>query len=227
MGGGKLTTYLQKHLPLDKLKACLPLSLEPSDLMLVHRALDPQKEGPSPGLDGVSAKVYRTFESFFVPLMHHTHSYLLGGGLLDQTWSKGVQTNIPKGSFNDSITELRPLTIVNVMLKWISTIFLLQLEDICLQVVPTQQAGFMKGRDMYQNLHHCRSFGEAMPQGFVLAVDFENAYNTIAFEHAHVMFKMMRLPTGMIALIMQLLQSPVSFCNKGIVVLDVVWTPEQ
>ena len=49
--------------------------------MLVHRALDQQKEGPSPGVDGVSAKVYKTFESFFVPLMRYTYSYLFGGRL--------------------------------------------------------------------------------------------------------------------------------------------------
>ena len=48
--------------------------------------------------------------------------------------------------------------MVNVMLKWISTILLLQLEDVFGQLVPPQQAGFIKGRDMYQNLHHCRSY---------------------------------------------------------------------
>ena len=106
--------------------------------------------------------MYKTFESFFVPLMHHTYTYLLSGGLLDQTWSMGVQTNIPKGSCTDSITELRPLTIVNVMLKWISTILLLQLHDVFLQLVPTQKAGLMKVRDMYQNLLHSSSFQKAL-----------------------------------------------------------------
>ena len=47
-----------------------------------------------------------------------------------------------------------------------------------------------------------------MPEGFVLAVDFEKAYNTITFKYAHVMCW---LPTSMIALMMQLLQSPVFF----------------
>ena len=48
-------------------------------------------------------------------------------------------------------------------------------------VAPTQQASFMKGRYMYQNLHHCRSFWEAMPEGFVLAADFEKG-----IQHHHV-----------------------------------------
>ena len=37
-------------------------------MTLVHRALDQQKDGPSPGLDGLLVKVYNTFEDFFVPL---------------------------------------------------------------------------------------------------------------------------------------------------------------
>ena len=61
----------------------------------------------------------------------------------------GVQINIPKGSLTDSVMELRPRTIVNVMLKWISTVVLLQLEDLFGQLVPPQQAGFMNGRDMH------------------------------------------------------------------------------
>ena len=67
----------------------------------------------------------------------HIHIFV-GGGLLDQSWSMGVQINIPKRSFTDSITEPRPLTLVNVMLKWISTILFLQLEDVFVQLVPTQ-----------------------------------------------------------------------------------------
>ena len=59
----------------------------------------------------------------------------------------------------------------------------------------------------------------------MLALDFDKAYNTITFEHAHVMFHLMGLPTGMIAVMMQLLQSLVSFCIQGIVIPDVVWTP--
>ena len=119
----------------------------------MHRAFDQQNDGPPRCLDGVSAKVYKTFESFFVPLVHHTCALLLWGGLVDKTWSMGVQINIPKGNFTDSINQLRLLTIVNMMLKWITTILLLQPEDVVMQLVPTQQTGFMKGRDFYQGPH--------------------------------------------------------------------------
>ena len=47
-------------------------------------------------------QVYKTFDFFFVPLMHHTYSCVPGGGHLDDTWSMGVEINIPKGNFTDS-----------------------------------------------------------------------------------------------------------------------------
>ena len=40
----------------------------------------------------------------------------------------------------------------------------------------------MKGRDMHENLHHCRSYGDSMPEGFLLSVDFQKAHNTITFD---------------------------------------------
>ena len=126
----KLADCLSKFLPFRKVKSSLPLFLKPANVTLVHTALDPQKYGPLPGLDGVSAKLYKTFESFFVPVMHHTDSSPLGGGLLYSAWSMGVEINIPKGNLTDSILELRPLTIVNVLLKWISSILLLQLQNV-------------------------------------------------------------------------------------------------
>ena len=79
MGGGKLSEYLNKFVPLKKLKSSLPLLLWRADITLVHKALDQQKDGPSPLMDGLSAKVYKTLEFYFLPLMHQTYSYLLGG----------------------------------------------------------------------------------------------------------------------------------------------------
>ena len=92
------------HVPLGKVPKALPLLLNMEDCTLVHRALDLQKDGPSPSLDEVSPKVYRVFEDFFVPLMHHTYRYLLGGGELLHDCSVGVQVIVPKGGFSDSMT---------------------------------------------------------------------------------------------------------------------------
>ena len=54
-----------------------------------------------------------------------------------------------------------------------------------------------------------------MSEGFLLSVDFENAYNIITFEHAQVMSQLMGLPAGMIAWMMRLLQSPVVLYTGG------------
>ena len=80
-------------------------------------------------------KVYRTLEDFFVPLMQMTYNRVLGGGLL-HSWSMGVQVSVPKAGLSNSVSQIRPPTIVNVMLKWISTVLYLQVEDVISQMVP-------------------------------------------------------------------------------------------
>ena len=44
------------------------------------------------------------------------------------------------------------------MLKSICTIPSLQLENVITQMVPHEHAGFMKGCDIYQNIHHCQTY---------------------------------------------------------------------
>ena len=68
--------------------------------------------------------------------MHQPYFYLLGMGHLDDAWFMGVQINSPKGCFKDAITEKRPLKIVNLIFRWISTILLLRLEGVLGQLIP-------------------------------------------------------------------------------------------
>ena len=81
----------------------------------------------------------------------------------------------------------------------------------------------MKGRDVYQHIHHCRTYSETTQTGFLLSVDFENTYDSVTFEHASLMFEWTGLPPIMLHLLSQLLQSPVQYCIQGTVVHSVVW----
>ena len=46
VGGDKPAAYVKKYLPLDKLKACLPLVLKPADLDISAHCVEPIKRGP-------------------------------------------------------------------------------------------------------------------------------------------------------------------------------------
>ena len=116
VGVRRLQSYLSSHINFEKMRKVLPLLLKTADRSLIHRALDLQKDGPSPGLDGVAPKVYRTFEDFFVPLMVYrtfedffvplmemTYKHLWGGGGLLPSWSMGVQVSVPKAGLSNSV----------------------------------------------------------------------------------------------------------------------------
>ena len=135
----------------------------------------------------------------------------------------GDQISVPEVGLSKSVSHITPRTIVNVMLTCISTILYPQLEDIITQMVPPEQAGFIKGRDIYHNIHHCKTYWETTGTAFLLSVDFEKAYDSITFEHALVMFELTGVPLGMLHLLSQLPQSPVQFRIEGTVVQSVVW----
>ena len=90
VGTLKLLDSFGAFLPFPKLGCSLALFLKRADQTLVHTALDEHKDGRTPGLDGLSANVYKTFELFLVPLIHHTYTYLLGWRSLQKSWSMGV-----------------------------------------------------------------------------------------------------------------------------------------
>ena len=160
-----------------------------------------------------------------MPLMERTYKHLLGGGgggcCHPGRW---VFRSVSLGEeCLARFSQIRPLTIVNVMLKWICTILYLQLEDGITQMVPLEQAGFMKGRGIYHNIHHCRTYWETTHTGFLPSVDFEKAYDSITFEHALGVFELTGLPPGISHLLSQLRQSTVLFYIQGTVVRSVVW----
>ena len=70
-----------------------------------------------------------------------------------------------------------------------------------------------------------RVTSNSMCEGIASSKDFEEAHDTITFEHAHVMFQLMGLHAGILSLVTRLLHSRVAFFIRGLVIPDVLWTP--
>ena len=123
------------------------------------------------------------------------------------------------------ISQPRPLTIVNVQLKWISTILLLQLEDAFACTIGSGiESGFHEGLGYPRDSTPWSSYYKMLSQGFVTSADFEKAYNTITFDHALMMFELTGLPQCIIRLVSQLPQAPIVFCIHS-VVMSSQWIP--
>ena len=76
----QLQFYLSFYVNFAKVCKALPLLLRPADRSMIHCVVELHKVGPSLTFDGLAAKVYRTFEDFFAPLIEMAYKHLLGGG---------------------------------------------------------------------------------------------------------------------------------------------------
>ena len=58
---------------------------------------------------------------------------------------------IPKFAHASKAMDMRPIALQNAVMKWMSSVILLQLHDVFAQIIPPSEKGFMKGRQMLEH----------------------------------------------------------------------------
>ena len=194
---------------------------------LVHAGLERLKNGPVPGLDGICACVHQTFSDVFVPRMHDTMRALLVGAPLSDDWSVALISSIPKVAGTPMVDQLHPISICNVLLKWITTTMLLQIEDLLQQVVPQEQKGYLRGQQLTDHLWHAAGAWFDMTRGFMRTIDFRKAYDSVTFNYLDAVLRVMQLPSSYVSLILMVVSTPGLFVVNGAVVHNVVHHPSS
>ena len=102
----------------------------------------------------------------------------------------------------------REISVCNVLLKWVVTVLLMQTNDILHQVVPMEQKGRLRGRQIMEHVWHATGAWHEMSQGFKMTVDFRKAYDTVTFEYLAAVLNLMLLPSPYIRRILHVVASP-------------------
>ena len=151
---------------------CTPLLFKDLSADLVTSALERQKNGPVPGLDGVPACIYEHFLDIFVPQMLDSPHGFMAGGVPPNSWTVALVLSIPKQPGVPVVEGLRPISVCNVLLKWVTIVLLMEIEDILHQVVPMEHKGCLKGRQIMEHVWHATAAWPEMSHGFMSTVDF-------------------------------------------------------
>ena len=115
---------------------------------------------------------------------------LMAGAVPPDSWTVAL-ASIPKQPGIPVVEGLRPISVCNVLLKWVTIVLLMQIEDILHQVVPMEQKGCLRGRQIMEHGWHATCARHEMSQGFLMTVDFGKAYNSVTFEYLAAVLNLM------------------------------------
>lgn len=147
--------------------------------------------GPSraPGPDGFTAKFYQEYWEFVGPSIITVVQNLFDTGILPDGFNHTNLFLIPKVRTPESIKEIRPISLYNVIYKIISKILVWRLKEILSDIVTENQAAFVPGRHISDNTilaheaFHSQKVRERVSQNYMaVKTDISKAYDRIEWD---------------------------------------------
>ena len=147
----------------------------------IKTALSQMSNNKSPGLDGITTEWYKKFWNQIEPYLVPAIKEEFNGGLFPNT-NRGVIRLIPKP--NRSLLQIsnwRPITLLNVQYKIEAKVLANRLKVVIHDLIHSDQAGFIEGRYIGENIRLLDAVITEMDQGkqhgLLLSLDIMKAYD--------------------------------------------------
>lgn len=142
----------------------------------------------APGVDGVSVEALRktwpVMKAFYLAMVQKFWEE----GILAESITEGMIRLIPKSVNKTELKDWRPLTMLNTDYKIIARLLASRLQVILPTLILPQQTGFIKGRNMLDNVLTLWMAQDAAKvtssKGMFVKLDFEKAYDRV--EHSYL-----------------------------------------
>ena len=111
------------------------------------------KKNKVPGISGLTLEFYLTFWEDLSEMLFEMYKECHRVGLLNMSARKGLMSLIPKkGRDKRKISNLRPLTLLEIEYKILARTFALRMKTVLPNIIGDYQTGFMEGRNIGTNL---------------------------------------------------------------------------
>jgi hypothetical protein len=169
------------------------------------------KTETAPGPDGLPVAFFKSFWNLVRPLVLGILNDFTLGRVGISRLNFGMLSLLPKVPGADSIILFRPISLTNVVFKFISKAFAIRLALIAHQTISMAQTAFIKGRCLFDGalaLHEIIDELKTLNhKALILKLDFEKAYDRVSWAflrsvlsrkgfHVAVVHRLMQLVSG-------------------------------
>ena len=169
-------------------------------------ALQNMKKGRTPGSNGFSADFFRYFWKFLGSFLLRAFRFCVSEGKTLITHRESIITLIPKtGRTNHSLKNWRPISLLNVDYKIISTAIANRFKKVINRIISSSQSAYIKGRYIgensrlvYDTISHINQTNKS---GLIMAADFEAAFETVSWPYVRAVLEEMNFGEKFIDLI--------------------------
>ena len=179
--------YLKMHIK-RKLSETQKRALdEPISLEELRSALVKMKKGKSPGSNGFTADFFKHFWRYIGVFLYRAFSEALNNQTILKSHQESIVTFIPKhGKPINSLKGWRPISLLNVDFKIISTAVAKRLKSVSNFLISPSKTAYINGRFIGENsrlvfdvIEHLNCSSK---RGLIIGVDFESAFDTVSWE---------------------------------------------
>jgi hypothetical protein len=118
----------------------------------IKQALDSIGDLKAPGSDGLPAIFYKNFWDVVGKKLTREVMHVLNGGQIPEGWNETTIALIPKVKKPNKVTELRPISLCNVVYKVVSKVLSRWLRDVLPDIITPNQSAFVPSRLILDNI---------------------------------------------------------------------------
>ena len=149
-----------------------------------YQAVKEMKWNKSPGNDGFTAEFYFTFWPILGKFIVEAFNESFDTEMLSNSQRQGVITLIEKdGKDHLYMKNYRPITLLNIDYKILSKVLAKRVKEVLGDIIHYDQVGYVKDRNIGEAVRLIDDvFFQSLYQsvGFIIAVDFEKAFDCIS-----------------------------------------------
>jgi hypothetical protein len=180
----------------------------------VEVALNSIGDLKAPGPNGMPSIFYKRFWDTIGDKVTQEVLNVLNGGPMPENWNETCVVLIPKVKEPDSMKDLRPISLCNVVYKLVSKVLANRLKLILLEIIAPNQSAFVPGRLITDNIllayectHHMKNKRSGKEGFAAIKLDMSKAYDRVEWNFVEEMMRRMGFDERWITLIMRCITS--------------------